>query len=159
MACNRCTLFPLPFSPTTSLRKVDLSCLTSSMSQATSTVSLRCSVEGVRKRFQFWVVLNALASLSWSSSGPSRASTLPILPLSDMLPVVSLSCLWTSSALVLLSTIRRRSARLWPTGGGFGLTFCFLLMRADRDSRSFGAFAPFVCVVFFLTTLCRATEL
>ena len=135
MACSSIIDFPLPLSPTTILRMVFFSLpsrLISSNIFPYSIVSRLISIAGFRNKFQPWVVLKACAARSWSAIELGRARTRPSSCVSAIV-LAAMSCIpCTSSALVLLSTIRLRRALRSPMAGFLtrsGVLCFFFLMK------------------------------
>lgn len=89
----------------------------SSIFRVNSTVSFRISVDGVRKNFQPWFVLNAPTALRESTVDTGKAMTCPTLASSASRSAVINSIPCTLKALVLLITTRVRCALRSPTEG------------------------------------------
>jgi hypothetical protein len=153
MACSCSTLFPLPFSPNSTLFTASFALPSSPPSAASrafaiSTVSFLITVAGFLNRFHAWVCLKASSDLRASTFASVRLSTCPSSSASFAAVPFSLlsSCSpLTSSALVLLNTTFLRSAFLSPGAGGLPVVSrLFLFSRRVVPWREVAlATAPF----------------
>lgn len=133
MACRSSMLFPVARAPERIMEPVFFAAAASSIFLARVTVSSRTSMLGDRNRSHDWLFLNASTTLNWSITGPGIATTLPTIAASTIVSGLSSWRPLTSSALVLLSTIRFRIAFLSPGAGGRPVfTGAFFLTLNDR---------------------------
>lgn len=149
MACNSSILLPHPLSPTMTLRAVpDPSLeLISSTSFPISTLSFLISAAGRLNKLQPCVVLKASTALNESTTGPGRPTTCFSSSALAMFSA-AMSCKpGTSSAFVLLRTIRFRSALRSPGAGRRPESLFTVFLSWNALSPRFGG--PPTVVFFF----------
>lgn len=132
MACKSSKLFPVPRAPVIKVISVFFAAAASSIFFESLTVSSRTSMLGDLNICHACVILNASMALNWSTTGPGIATTLPTIAGSIIVSGLKSFRPATSSALVLLSTIRFLIAFLSPGAGGRPVfTNAFFLILND----------------------------